>query len=177
MTDAEQATPEPAPAAATRAADPPEAAAGVKFAEIQRQRDEYLDQLQRAHAEFANFQKRARTQAEIDRQYAISALASDLLNVVDDLERAIEAARGAGQATIVDGLELVRKKFLDALAKHGVEPIAALDQPFDPNLHEALTQLPDAAKPDHTIVAELSRGYRLRDRVLRPSRVAVSIKP
>ena len=173
----EQPTPGPGPAAAARTADPGEAAAAANITEIQRQRDEYLDQLQRAHAEFANFQKRARAQAEIDRQYAISALASDLLNVIDDLERAIEAARAAGQTTIVDGLELVRKKFLDALAKHGVEPIAALGQPFDPNLHEALAQQPDATKPDHTVVAELTRGYRLRDRVLRPSRVAISVKP
>ena len=68
-------------------------------------------------------------------------------------------------------------QLLAALAKHGVEPIAALGRPFDPNQHEALLQQPDAEHPEGTVVAELSRGYKIRDRVLRPSKVAVSVKP
>ena len=72
---------------------------------------------------------------------------------------------------------MVHKQLLATLAKHGVEPIAALGQPFDPNLHEALIQQPDADQPEGTVVAELSKGYRIRDRVLRPTKVAVSVQP
>jgi molecular chaperone GrpE len=72
---------------------------------------------------------------------------------------------------------MVRKQLLATLAKHGVEPIAALGQPFDPNQHEALVQQPDPNHPEGTVVAELSKGYRIHDRVLRPTKVAVSIKP
>lgn len=147
------------------------------FEEVQRQRDSYLEQLQRERAEFANFQKRSRAQAEIDRQYAVGMLAGDLLGALDDLERAIAAAQGAGKPTIVEGLDLVQKHFLAALAKHGVEPIVALGGAFDPNFHEALRQQPDPTHPENTVVAELSRGYRLRDRVLRPARVVVSVQP
>jgi molecular chaperone GrpE len=147
------------------------------LAEVQRQRDEYLDQLQRTRAEFVNFQKRSRAQADADRLYAVGPLAHDLLNVLDNFERAMEAARSAGAPSIVEGLEMVHKQLLAALAKHGVEPIAALGQPFDPNQHEAMIQQPDAKHAEGTVVAELGKGYRLRDRVLRPAKVAVSVKP
>lgn len=143
-------------------------------AEIVRQRDDYLDQLQRSRAEFANYQKRSRAQAETDRAYAVGALATDLLGVLDNFERAMQAASAAGASSIVEGLEMVHRQFLDTLAKHGVEPIDALGQPFDPALHEAIAQRPDPEHPEGTIVEEFGRGYKLRDRVLRPSRVVVS---
>ncbi len=148
-----------------------------ELAQVARQRDEYLDQLQRSRAEFANFQKRVRAQAEIDRSYAVGGLAVDLLAVIDNFERALEAARSSGAASIVEGLEMVYKQLLAALAKHEIEPIAALGLPFDPNQHEAITQVPNAEHPEGTVVAELGRGYKIRDRVLRPSKVAVSVKP
>ncbi len=148
-----------------------------ELAEVQQKRDEYLEQLQRSRAEFVNYQKRAKVQAEIDRQYAVANLAADLLGVLDNLERAIDAVRSDGNPTIVSGLELVQRQFLETLAKHGVEPLAAVGQPFDPNQHEALTQVPDRTHPEGTVVAEFSRGFRLRDRVLRPARVGVSTKP
>ena len=72
---------------------------------------------------------------------------------------------------------MVHKQLLATLAKHGVEPIDALGQPFDPNQHEALVQQPDADHPEGTVVAELSKGYKIHDRVLRPTKVAVSVKP
>jgi molecular chaperone GrpE len=148
-----------------------------ELAQTRRERDEYLDQLQRSRAEFANYQKRARAQADLDRQYAVGSLARDLLPVLDNFERALEAARKAEANTILEGLELVHKQLLAALAKHGVEPIQALGRPFDPNQHEALMQQPDAEHPEGTVVAELGKGFRHHDRVLRPSKVAVSIKP
>ncbi len=160
---------------------PPGPAAGADgttgsdpLAEVTRQRDDYLDQLQRSRAEFANYQKRARAQAEADRAYAVGPLAADLLHVIDNFERALEAARAAGASPIVEGLEMVHRQLLETLAKHGVEPIEARGLPFDPSLHEAIAQRPDPQHAQGTVVDEFGRGYRLRDRVLRPSRVVVS---
>lgn len=140
----------------------------------QKQRDEYLDLLQRSRAEFANFQKRTKAQAEQNQAYAVSNLALDLVGVLDNFERALEAARGSGAQGIVEGLDLVHRQLLSALAKHGVEPITALGEPFDPNQHEALMKQPSADHAPGTVVAELGRGYRMKDRVLRPTKVAVS---
>ena len=140
----------------------------------QKQRDEYLDLLQRSRAEFANFQKRTKAQAEQNHAYAVSNLAFDLVGVLDNFERALEAARGSGAQGIVEGLDLVHRQLLSALAKHGVEPISALGEPFDPNQHEALLKQPTAGHPPGTVVAELGRGYRMKDRILRPTKVAVS---
>jgi molecular chaperone GrpE len=148
-----------------------------QLAEAQRQRDEYFDQLQRSRAEFANYQKRSRSQADADRTYAVGSLARDVLDGLDNLERAVEAVRDSGVPGVAEGLDMVRKQWLATLAKHGVEPIDALGQPFDPNLHEAIVQQPDREHPPGTVVAELSKGYRLRDRVLRPTKVAVSVAP
>ncbi|CAN5661328.1 nucleotide exchange factor GrpE [soil metagenome] len=148
-----------------------------EWAEALRQRDEYLDQLRRAQADFTNYQKRTRAQAEAERPYAIVPLAADLLGVLDNFERAIDAARSSGAEAIVSGLAMVHKQLLDTLAKHGVEPISALGEPFDPNRHEALMQTPDPEAPEGTVVGELGRGYKIQDRILRPSKVAVSIKP
>lgn len=153
------------------------AEAGDDLAEAIRQRDEYFEQLQRTRAEFVNYQKRAKAQADSDRTYAASRLAEDLLNVLDNLERGLEAARSSGASTIIEGLELVYRQALEVLARHGVEPIVSLGEPFDPSYHEAIAQIPSAEYPEGTVARELGRGYRIRDRVLRPSRVAVSTGP
>lgn len=151
-------------------------APGDDLAQVTRQRDDYQDQLLRARAEFANYQKRTKLQADADRQYLIVPLALDVLAAIDNFDRAIEAARAEGASGIVAGLDMVHKQLVGALAKHGVEPIAALGQPFDPNQHEAILQQPDADQPEGTVVAELVRGYKLKDRVLRPTKVAVSVR-
>lgn len=169
----------PAPAEALAEAASPVAepsSPDPEMTELVRQRDEYLDQLQRSRAEFANYQKRARAQADIDRAYAVGDLATDLLSVLDNFERAVEAARSAGAESIVEGLDLVHRHFLDTLAKHGVELIEARGQPFDPAYHEAIAQKPDPSQPEGTVVEEASRGYKLRDRVLRPTKAVVSTR-
>jgi len=153
------------------------ASAADDAASLRRERDDLKDQLLRSRAEFANYQKRARQQADADRIYAIGDLARDLLEAVDNLERAAEALRSTASEGISSGVEMVQKQILGILAKHGVEPIEALGQPFDPNLHEALTQTPSSEHPEGTVVAVLGRGYKIHDRVLRPSKVAVSVKP
>ena len=159
------------------ATGPETTSSGDDLAQAIRQRDEYLDQLQRARADFVNYQKRAKAQADADRVYLIKPLALDILAALDNFDRAIETARAGGASAIAEGLGMVEKQFVDALNKHGVEPIPALGQPFDPNFHEAIMQQPHADHPEGTVVAEFAKGYKLGDRVIRPSKVAVSVRP
>jgi molecular chaperone GrpE len=148
-----------------------------EIAQLQRERDDLRDQLLRSRAEFANYQKRAKQQADANRAYAIEGLARDLLEAIDNLERATEALRSSASAGISSGVDMVQKQLLTILAKYGVEPIPALGEPFDPNYHDALMHEPSGEHPDGTVVKELSKGYRIHERVLRPTKVAVSHKP
>jgi molecular chaperone GrpE len=147
------------------------------IAQLKQECDEFRDQALRARAEFANYQKRVKQQADADRVYAVGTLAKDLLEPLDNLDRAIEALRASGAEGVTAGLDMIQKQLHDILAKHGVEPIPAQGQPFDPNLHDAILQQPSREYPEGTVVAEMSKGYTIRDRVLRPSKVAVSVKP
>ena len=151
--------------------------ASEQIALLKQERDELRDQALRARAEFANYQKRAKQQADADRVYAVGSLAKDLLDPLDNLDRAIDALRAKGALGITAGLDMVQKQLHEIMARHGVEPIPAQGQPFDPNLHEAILQQPSQEHPEGTVVAEMSKGYTIRDRVLRPSKVAVSVKP
>jgi molecular chaperone GrpE len=151
--------------------------ASEEAALVKQERDDLKDQLLRSRAEFANYQKRAKQQAEAEKIYAVGDLARDLLDAIDNLERATEALRSSTSESISSGLEMVQKQLLATLAKYGVEPINALEQPFDPHFHDALLQQPSAEHPEGTVVAELGKGYKIHDRVLRPSKVAVSVKP
>lgn len=148
-----------------------------EVARLTRECDDLRDQLLRARAEFANYQKRSRQQADSDRLYAVGSLAKDLLDPLDNLARAVDALRSSGVEGITAGLDMVQRQLLDVLAKHGVEPIEAVGAPFDPNFHDALLQQPTPDHPEGTVVSELSKGYKIRDRVLRPSKVAVSARP
>ncbi len=150
---------------------------GDELAQTIRQRDEYFDQLQRTRAEFVNYQKRSKTQADADRGYLIGGLALDVLAILDNFERAADAARAANVPSIVEGLDIVHRQLLSTLGKHGIEPMVVVGEAFDPNQHEAVMQQPDATHPEGTIVAELARGYKLKDRILRPAKVAVSVMP
>jgi molecular chaperone GrpE len=147
------------------------------ISQLQRERDELRDQLLRSRAEFVNYQKRSKQQAEADRAYAIGNLARDLLEVIDNLERATGALQSTGNEGVSSGVDIVHKQLLATLAKYGIEPIDAIGEPFDPNLHDAILQQPSAELPEGTVVNELSKGYKIHDRVLRPTRVAVATKP
>lgn len=161
-------TPTGAPGAAEEA---------TRIDQLEKERDEARDQALRARAELVNYQKRVKQQAETDRLYYVGNFAHDLLDVLDNLDRATEALRASGVEGVVSGLEIVHKQLLSTMAKYGVEPIEALEQPFDPNFHDALMQQPSNDHPEGTVVAEISKGYKIHDRVLRPSKVAVSAKP
>jgi molecular chaperone GrpE len=151
--------------------------ASDQIAQLIKERDDYRDQALRSRADFANYQKRAKQQADVDRIYAVGSLAKDLLDPLDNLGRALDHLRASASGEITAGLDMVQRQLHEVLAKHGVEPIPALGQPFDPNLHEALVQQPSPDQPEGTVVGELSKGYKIRDRVLRPSKVAVSSRP
>lgn len=153
----------------TTAADELEQVRG-ELAEI---RDRWI----RLNADFENFRRRTLKEREEAYQFGHQALAKDLLPAVDNLERAIEAARKSGVGelgSLLQGLELVQREFESVLARHGVTEVESLGTPFDPSVHEALAQVPDASVAPSTVVQVYQRGYRLRDRLLRPAQVVVS---
>jgi molecular chaperone GrpE len=142
------------------------------------ERDEYLRMLQRAQADLENYRKRIQRDMESERQYAGLPFVRDLLPVVDNVERALEAARTSDDLPkLIAGIELVRTQLFDVLVRHGVEPIDAVGQPFDPNRHDALLQRPDRDRPERTVLEVVEKGYQMHDRVVRPSKVVVSALP
>jgi molecular chaperone GrpE len=141
-------------------------------------RDQYLKLAQRTQADFENYQKRAARDLAQERRFAHGPLAADLLPALDNLDRAIAAARQAGDnGSLAQGVGMVVSQMLDVLRRHGITPIDALGKPFDPNLHQAVMQVPTADQPPMTVVQVLEQGYLLHDRVLRPARVAVAVAP
>jgi molecular chaperone GrpE len=142
---------------------------------VTRERDEYLDALQRLKAEFDNYRKRvARDQRELAAR-AHERLVRELVPVLDDLERALEAAAEHEEAKLEEGVRLVHRSLADALAKEGLVEVET-DGAFDPHTQEALLAQPSEAD-EGTVIQVLQKGYRLGDRVLRPARVVVSQGP
>lgn len=136
------------------------------------------DRLVRLQADFENFRRRAQREKTEAHQYGHQNLVKDLLSAVDNLERAIEHARKSAELEgLLQGVELVRRELLTALGKHGVTPIDAVGKPFDPSLHEAMAQVPDGSVAPNTVIEELQKGYQLRDRLVRPTRVVVARPP
>jgi molecular chaperone GrpE len=137
-----------------------------------RERDEYLDALQRLKAEFENYRKRvSRDQSEFVTR-ATERLMKQLLPVLDDLERALEAAAEHEEAKLEEGVRLVHRSLADALAKEGLVEVET-EGAFDPHVQEALLAQPSEAE-EGTVIQVLQKGYKLGDRVLRPARVVVS---
>lgn len=144
---------------------------------IIKERDELKDQIVRVQAEFQNALRRERSFIDVRKAEAVAAVARDVLDVMDNYDRALESARAGGPATasILSGLEMVQKQLLAAFAKNKVVPIEAQDQPFNPDEHEAVMQRPSADHPEGTVLQVLAQGYKLGDRVLRPAKVIVSV--
>ena len=139
------------------------------------ERDQYYDNWLRAQAELENFRKRTQKEMQQNFRYQAISLARDLLPALDNLERALAAAQeSANIQELTQGVQMVAQQLQDILGQHDVKPIEALDQPFDPNLHEAIQQMPSANHPPMTVMHEVERGYLLHDRVVRPSKVIVS---
>ena len=150
----------------------------ARIADAEQKRDEYLDLAQRTRADFENYQKRMQRDLAQERRYAQAPLASDLLQAIDNLDRATIAAEQAGEkGPLVQGVAMVLSQLLDVLRRHGITRIEAMGQPFDPNLHQAVMQQPSKEHPPMTIVQVLEPGYMIHERVLRPARVVVSKTP
>jgi len=131
-----------------------------------------------AHADLDNYRKRARREREDDLKYAAVPLLMELLPVIDNLQRAIQAVpEGEQSSGIVQGVKMVEKQLHDAISRRGVETIQAEGEPFDPNHHEAILQQPSTDVPPGTVLQQTQVGYRLHDRVIRPSQVIVSSAP
>jgi molecular chaperone GrpE len=143
-----------------------------RLAEVERERDERTDDLKRVAAEFENYRKRvARDQANLAAR-AHERLVKELLPVLDDLERALEAASQHEEAKLEEGVRLVQRELQEALGKEGLVEIETNGK-FDPHVHEALLSQP-SEQDDGAILEVLQKGYRLGDRVLRPARVVIS---
>jgi molecular chaperone GrpE len=151
----------------------PEDEALDPLAAVAQERDEYLDSLQRLKAEFDNYRKRAaREQAEFASR-AAERLVNELLPVLDDLERALEAAEEHEEAKLEEGVRLVQRALADTLQREGLAEIET-DGKFDPHVHEALLSQPDDDFETGHILQVIQKGYRLGDKVLRPARVIVA---
>jgi molecular chaperone GrpE len=139
---------------------------------------EHYDRFMRQVAELENFKKRTGREKEEAIRFANECLIKDLLPVIDNLERAISHAKGGGNGKpFVDGVEMVLKGLLDILGRHGVVPISAIGQPFDPERHEAMAQIESDEHPPNAVVEEHHKGYLFRDRLLRPALVSVAKAP
>jgi molecular chaperone GrpE len=146
----------------------------AKTREAEEHRERYL----RAAAEFDNARKRTAREREEYTRYANESLLRELLPVLDNFDRALQAARGeAGAAAVTAGVELIQRELLRVLEKFGVTPFVSVGQPFDPERHEAIARVPAEGQPEGTVVNETARGYLLNGRVLRPAMVTVATPP
>ena len=163
-------------------AEEPVKEAEDELSALKRELAEAKDKTLRTFAELENFRKRSARTLQDELKYANMSLIRDMLPVMDNLLRAIEAAEKQDQAgelteqgkALLDGVKMVVEQFNTVLGKHNCTPIEAVNQPFDPNFHQAITQMPSADVAPNTVLMETQKGYVLHDRVVRPSQVIVS---
>ena len=163
----------PSTQSGTAVAEP--SGADAELQKVRAERDALLDRLARAQAEFDNARKRGAKEQQDFRDFAMADAIKSLLPVVDNFERALQSK--SGSVDFLSGVDLIYKQLRDVLTKLGVQPIEAKGQQFNPHLHEAIEMVdtPDAA--DHEVIEEWQRGYKYKDRLLRPSMVKVARNP
>lgn len=149
--------------------------ADAELQKLKAERDALLDRLARAQAEFDNARKRATKEQQEYRDFAMADAIKSLLPVVDNFERALQSKSEPGDFR--SGVDLIYKQLRDVLAKLGVQSIDAKGQQFNPHLHEAIEMVDTADVADHEVLEEWQRGYKYRDRLLRPSMVRVARNP
>ena len=147
----------------------------AELQKLKAERDSLLDRLARAQAEFDNARKRAVKEQQEFREFAAADAIKPLLPVLDSFERALQVRSEPGDFR--SGVELIYKQLQDALAKIGVRAIPAKGEPFDPHVHEAIEMVETSDAPDHEVLEELQRGYKFKDRLLRPAMVKVAKNP
>lgn len=170
---------EAAPAEAV--AKPAEVGAASETEQLKAERDALLDRLARLQAEFDNARKRAVREQQEFREFAAADVIRNFLPILDSFERALKAGSGDSNSKsdsksddFRNGVELIYRQFQDALQKMGVQPIPALGQAFDPRVHEAVEMVDTTEVADHQVFDELQRGYKYKDRLLRPAMVRVA---
>ena len=145
---------------------------------LQADLDRFRDLAMRSQADFENYKKRCAREKEDAIKYANASLLEKLVSIADHFELGLEAARGEGEKSpIYSGMSLVLKQLQDFLAENGLQPIEAVGQRFDPNLHEAIAHEPSNDVREGVVIRQTRRGYRFKDRLLRPSAVVVSSGP
>ena len=145
---------------------------------LQADLDRFRDLALRSQADFANYKKRAAREKDDAIKYANTSLLEKLVPILDNFELGLSAARGEGEKSpIFSGMSMILKQLNDFLADNGVQPIEAEGERFDPNLHEAIAREASDEIPEGIVVRQTRRGYRLKDRLLRPSSVVVSSGP
>jgi molecular chaperone GrpE len=141
---------------------------------LREERDRLQDRLLRTAAEFDNYRKRIERERRELSEYAAADIVADMLPILDDLERALNAAAGPDAEAYRKGVELIHKQMLDLIRKRGVKPIEAVGKDFDPNVHQAVIHEASTEHREGEIIEELRRGYMLGDRLLRPAMVKVA---
>ena len=142
-----------------------------EITKVREERDKFLDLLRRTQADFDNYQKRALRENELERKFAQRGLALEVLPALDNLERFMSTVKEENELS--KAVVMVQKQLLDGLSRQGIKKMACVDQPFDPNLHQAILEQP-SDKPAGTILIEAEAGYVYHDRVLRPAKVIVA---
>lgn len=155
------------------AATPAPAGALSEVEKLKGERDALLDRLARLQAEFDNARKRAVREQQEFREFAAADVIKSILPTLDSFERALKASSGDAR-DFRSGIELIYRQLQDALQKAGVQPIVAVGLPFDPRVHEAIEMVDTTEVPDHQVLDELQRGYKYKDRLLRPAMVRVA---
>src|SRR5579864_349634 len=165
---------QPSPAQAARVAEET-TGADAELQRVKAERDDWRDRFARAQAEFENARKRALREQQDFRDFATIDTIKSLLPVIDSFERALQAK--SDSSDFRSGVELIYKQLQDVLTKWGVQPVAAKGQPFDPRFHEAIEMVETTDAPDHEVLEEWQRGYKYKDRLLRPAMVKVAKNP
>jgi molecular chaperone GrpE len=143
------------------------------LADAQRERDEYLELARRTKADFENFRKRVAADVQAAAARGKGEVAREVIDAVDNLERALEAADGSGDG-LASGVEMVLGGLRETLVRHGIEAVDPKGEKFDPNQHEALSTMPAEGTESGTVVEVMQKGYRMDEQLLRPARVVVS---
>jgi molecular chaperone GrpE len=148
-----------------------------ELAETRAKSEEHLYNWQRSAADFSNYKRRTDDERAQLSQFSTAILIGRLLGVLDDFDRALENVPPEAHDAWIEGVKLTERKLRNVLESEGVTPIEAIGQPFDPNVHEAVAHEETTEHADNEVIGEVQRGYRLHDRVLRPSLVRVANNP
>ena len=151
-----------------------------EVAALQAKVTDQSDSVMRAQAEVQNIRRRAERDVENAHKFALDKFSSDLLPVIDSLERAQEAAENLENEAVKamrDGVELTPKMFVDTLGKHGIEQLNPMGEPFNPEFHQAMSMVPNPDMEPNSVMAVMQKGYVLKGRLVRPAMVVVSKAP